>query len=73
MNWFNWSKRENEKTYGEYCEHRDLVIMSRDYPDNPTGKFDITCRSCEAKAEWSGGNYRDDIPKTPFKVTKDKS
>ena len=59
-------KEENEKTYTKYCGHKDLICMSRDYPDNPTGKFDVTCRSCGAKAEWTGGNYKDDLPKTKW-------
>lgn len=70
MDWFTWSRKENEKTYTDWCEHKDLVVMTRDYPDNPTGKHDVTCSSCGAKAEWTGGNYKDDLPKTPFKKDK---
>lgn len=68
--WWSWAKAENEKTYGKYCGHKDRLIMSRDFPDNPTGKFDVTCSSCGAKAEWNGKDYNQKLPKTLFKEKK---
>ena len=63
--WWDWARHENEKTYGKWCEHRDLAVMSRDYPDNPTGKHDVTCRTCGAKAEWNRKkSYDHNLPKT---------
>lgn len=67
--WFTWNKKRNEETYGKYCGHKDRTVISRDYPDNPTGKFDVICNSCGVKAEWNGKDYEQELPKrlTPKK------
>lgn len=67
-NWFTWAREENEKTYTDYCEHKDRIIMSLNWPENPTGKFMVTCMSCEVKALWNGKDYKQKLPKVKWSL-----
>jgi len=63
MNIMTFFRRQNEAAYKKYCGHKDRIILSRGYPENPTGKFDVTCSSCGVSAEWNGKGYNQKLPK----------
>lgn len=63
LDWFTWRRLENEKDYGDWCEHIDRFVSPQVGHD---GKFDITCLSCGAEAEWNGKDYQQELPKRRF-------
>jgi|SRR5688572_30819065 len=71
--WETWNREQNEKTYGKYCGHKDRVILSREFPDNPTGKFDVICSSCGVTAEWDGKDYNQKLPRRVFRREADNN
>lgn len=70
MNWFTWARLENEKTYGEWCGHKDRYVGPAHTEID--GHWIVTCSSCGSSASWtSSESYDKPLPPKKFKEIVD--